>query len=406
MKDSLKWIDSARFIRDSVLNSYGQIFFSNARSFSILLFLASFANPFAGVCGLLSLLITISFAYGFGLKEDQIRSGAYGYNSLMVGFVIGVFYQVNFPLLVILFFTSILTLFITVWIASVMSLYKLPYLSIPFIVAVWILLLSTRSFEALRLSERGVYTMNEMSQGTGSYWTDIIQKINLTTLPFFLDLYFKSIGAIIFQYNLISGVLIAGGMLLYSRIAFSLSLIGFYFGYLFCYFVQGNLPELEYSYIGFNFILTAIALGGFYLIPSVRSYALVMLTMPLVSLMMSAFNRLAVGFQLPVYSLPFSVLVLLVIIVLRQRAGSRKLALTEFQEFSPERNLYAHHTRQERFKNDTHLQIGLPFFGTWHVSQGHAGELTHLEDWQYAWDFDVRDNHGKTFRLPGTSTAD
>src|SRR6185295_6128260 len=111
-------VDSLKLFRDSVLNSYGQIFFSNTSGFSILLLLASFADPFAGVCGLLSLVITIFFALGFGINQTFTQSGAYGYNSLMVGFVIGIFYQINLALLVILFFASILTLFITVWLSG------------------------------------------------------------------------------------------------------------------------------------------------------------------------------------------------------------------------------------------------------------------------------------------------
>lgn len=394
------------FYYDSIVNSYGQIFFSNRKTFAILLLIASFADPVIGLCGLCSLLISVILAHGLGLNAEVIRSGAYSYNSLMTGFVLGVYYQLNVSLFVVLLFGSGLTLLLTVWMSSWLYSKRLPYLSIPFILGVWIILLGARSFATLELSERGVYVLNEVS-GYGEGWflrmTDYIRSVRL---PFFLDVYFKSLGAIIFQYNLISGMLVALGLLFYSRIAFSLSLIGFYSGYLFCYFIQGNLPELEFSYIGFNFILTAIALGGFFVISSWRSYLLVLLTMPLVTLLIIASGRSVFSLNLPIYSLPFSMIVILMMVVLGQRTQVKNLVLTQFQEFSPERNLYAHHTRQERFGRDTFVHIHLPFFGTWHVSQGHHGQETHKEDWRFAWDFVVTDDVGKTFRLPGLVPAD
>ena len=60
----------------------------------------------------------------------------------------------------------------------------------------------------------------------------------------------------------------------------------------------------------------------------------------------------------------------------------------------------------ERFKNDTYYHIHLPFFGEWRMSQGHAGGITHKGDWRFAWDFDIVDETGKTYRPPGKTTSD
>ncbi len=216
----------------------------------------------------------------------------------------------------------------------------------------------------------------------------------------------KSLGAIFFQSNIIAGFLIAAGLLLYSRIAFTFSLLGFFTGYLFYYFIGGDFSDLLYSYIGFNFILSAIAIGGFFTIPSALSYLLVILITPLTGIISSALGNLLHIFQLPMYSLPFNIIVILTLAVLKMRTSFGKLEMVLSQQFSPEKNLYKHKNRLERFKNDTYFHIHLPFFGEWIVSQGHAGKHTHKGDWQYAWDFVVTDETKKTFRPPGENVTD
>jgi murein DD-endopeptidase MepM/ murein hydrolase activator NlpD len=94
------------------------------------------------------------------------------------------------------------------------------------------------------------------------------------------------------------------------------------------------------------------------------------------------------------------------LLALKNRYLSNKMELVQYQLFSPERNLYAYHSRLERFSNETYFHIHLPFYGDWLVSQGHEGDITHREEWRHAWDFVVTDEFQKTFRAPGTSLSD
>ena len=185
-----------------------------------------------------------------------------------------------------------------------------------------------------------------------------------------------------------------------------MSVLGFLSGYLFCYFVQGNLSELDYSYIGFNYILSAIALGGFFIVASPRSYLLAMFSAPLIALFIAALGKITGTWQLPLYSLPFSLIVILLLFALNNRYSPGKLIQVQYQNYSPEKNLYAWLNGKERFSKDTYFHIHLPFYGEWYVSQGHAGRITHREDWKYAWDFVVTDDTGKTFKLPGKELTD
>lgn len=391
---------------ESVGGAYSQIFFSNNKWFAILLLFASFLDPYCGFSGLLAVVITIHAAKILGLNPGSIKSGAYSFNALLVGLMMGHYYSFSMEFFIVLFFISLLALFTTVLFETLLSKSGLPFLSLPFMVVVWTVILSTRSFGSIILNERGIYTINELWSIGGESLVNFYEQINSLEMPLAVSIYFKSLGAIFFQSNIIAGILIASGLLLFSRIAFTLSLLGFLTGYLFYHFIGGNFSELLYSYIGFNFILSAIAIAGFFTIPSPLSYLLVIIITPLTGIISSALGNFLLNFQLPVFSLPFNFIVILTLAVLKFRTSFGKPEMVLSQQFSPEKNLYKHKNRLERFKNDTYFHIHLPFFGEWNISQGHAGKFTHKGDWQYAWDFAVTDETKKTFRPPGEKVED
>ncbi len=395
-----------RKITESTCNSYGQVFFSRNRLFALLLLAVSFIDIYAGLSGLLAVVITIVTALLFGLDHNKVTSGIYGFNSLLVGLGLGIYYQPGPEFYLVVLLASLLTLFISVAMEGVIGKYYLPYLSIPFILSIWIILLAAKQFENIGISERGIYTLNELYGFGGQKLVNFHEKVNMF-FPASLRLYFLSLAAIFFQTKLIAGILIAIGLFFYSRIAFTLSLIGFYTAYLFYLLLGVNLAETSYSYIGFNYILTAIALGGFYLIPSVWSYLWTILLTPLVAILTISLDPVFAVFHLPVYSLPFNIMVLLFLYVLKFRTtGKKHLKEVYLQQYSPEKNLYYDYNHRKRFDPQHLFPFRLPFNGKWTVSQGHNGSYTHQGEWQHAWDFVIEDTEGKTFRDEGEFLTD
>lgn len=390
-----------------VLNSYGQVFFSNNRWFSLILIAVSFFDVWAGIAGLAAVLITHIAAYLIGFNTANIKSGLYGFNSLLVGLGIGVIYQPSPEFYLLLGFVSLLTLFITVSLEGVVGKYGLPYLSLPFLLALWVTILAARQFTALEMSEKGIFLMNEFFE-MGSY--SAVQTytwLHDLALPESLRLYFRSLGAIFFQYGLLAGMLMAIGLLIYSRIAFTLSLLGFFSAYCFYLFIGANLNELSTAYIGFNFILTAIAIGGFFLIPSKYSYLWVVLLTPVIAILITSTTALLELFQLSILSLPFNMVVLLFLYILkfRQRSYLKPEAIV-MQQYSPEKNLYTQQNYLERFGITNKQVLDLPFYGIWKVTQGHDGEHTHQTDWRHAWDFEIVNEEGESYEGNGDHPED
>jgi murein DD-endopeptidase MepM/ murein hydrolase activator NlpD len=203
------------------------------------------------------------------------------------------------------------------------------------------------------------------------------------------------------------GILIATGLLIYSRLAFTLTLLGFFSAYYFYLLVGANFNELNYSYIGFNFILTAIAVGGFFVIPSKYSFLWVVLLTPLIAIVITSTSILFSIFQLSIYSLPFNFIVLLFLYILKFREEPfNKPELVMVQKFSPEKNLYNRLSYIGRFHDAGLVNISLPFWGEWKVTQGYEGPFTHRGEWKHALDFEIVDENGLTFSGSGNKLKD
>ncbi|HPT30771.1 MAG TPA: urea transporter [Prolixibacteraceae bacterium] len=387
-------------------NSYTQVFFSDNRLFAVILLLVSFLDMYAGICGALSVVISNLLARGMGFNEWLIGKGYYGYNSLLVGLGFGLTFEPGMAFFLLVPVMALLTFLFTVAIQGFLFKYGLPYLSLPFLLGFWLIMLASGQFSALGLSARGIYTFNELYSIGGIWLIDTVEWFDKLITSEGLRTYLFSLGAVFFQQNLLAGVLIALGILIYSRIAFTLSLLGFLLAWLFYGITGSDLSSLGYTYIGFNYILTSIALGGFFIIPSRWSYFWLIWLLPLVIVVTISLQKIFAVFQLGVYALPFNIVVLIFLYVLkiREKPGE-KLVETSVQHFSPEKNLYHNLITQFRFLPE-YLPVDLPVIGEWTVNQGYYGEFTHKGDWAHGIDLVITGKDGSQFRNSGFSLSD
>ena len=391
----------------SILNSYTQVFFAKNKWMAIMLVAVSLIDLNAGLSGLLAVIIANTAAYLIGLNREQIINGFYGFNPLLVGLGYGISFQPGLSFFIILIFISLLTLFASIFLAGLLSKYGLPYLSLPFLLGFWILTLSSRSISQLELSEGGIYFLNELFDRGGFTLLQIHDWFEQLQWPEIFKLYFRSLGAIFFQPHLFVGIIIASSLLIWSRLAFLLSFVGFTFAYLFYMLVGASLNDLTYSYIGFNYILTAIAIGGFFVIPSLYAFLWVIIAIPLLAFLQIAATSILEPLQLGVLSLPFNLVVISFLFVFRFRERFfDKPALVYIQLFHPEKNLYSSLINNRRLAHLERIPVKLPFWGFWKVTQAFDGEHTHKEAWRYAWDFEFVDESGKAYKNEGYQTTD
>ena len=388
-------------ILPAILNSYSVIFFFNNRFLALMLMLVTFLNFYAGLSGLLAVLITVLIANALGFDKIQLRKGLYSFNALLTGIGMGTFFDPGLVFFTLLALAALLTLILSVTLGSWLNKYGLPVLGIPFVLTFWFILLPSSQFENLGLTQRNIYWMNEMYSMGGNSLLHFFQSVNSLPVHNLVDIYLRSMSSIFFQDNLIAGFIIVFALLICSRITFSLSVIGFLSAYFFAHFTGSDTASINYYNIGANYIMVSIALGGFFVIPSKYSYSWIILLVPLTTLVLLFFTRLFEFVQLPVFSLPFSFVVILFVYFLQMRTNASKFFLTPIQHYSPETNLYTFNNNKDRNAQFLYFPLYLPFWGEWSVSQGHDGEHTHKGDWGKAFDFNIQDENGKTFSSNG-----
>lgn len=401
-------------VRDKLLlhleafrNSYSQVFFSDNRWFALILLLVSFIDLYAGISGALMVMISNLLSESMGFHSWFVRKGYYGFNSLLVGLGFGLTFHPGLIFFILIPVFALLTFLFTVAFQGFFYHYRLPYLSIPFLIVIWILMFSSGEFTALGLSVRGIYKLNELYSVGGIRLIEAVDWFDHLIVHPGLRTYLLSLGAIFFQQNLLAGILIAFGILVYSRIAFSLSIAGFLLAWFFYRITGADMSTLGYNYIGFNYILTSIALGGFFIIPSRWSYLWLLWLLPMVIVVTVSFQKLFGLFQLGVYALPFNIVVLtfLYVLKIREKPGHR-LVETPVQLFSPEKNLYHLQIHSERFPGPDYEPVTLPVLGEWTVSQASHGDLTHKGEWAHAIDLVMTGSDGFQYRGEGASLSD
>jgi urea transporter/murein DD-endopeptidase MepM/ murein hydrolase activator NlpD len=394
-------------ILPAVLNSYSVIFFFNNKLLAVVLMLVTFFNFFAGLSGLIAVLITVLIAHFMDLDRFMLKKGLLSFNALLLGIGMGTFFDPSLVFFSLLALAALLSLILTVTLGGWLSKYNLPVLSIPFVFSFWFVVLPSAQFENLGLTQRNIYWMNEIYSVGGNSLLGFFQTIDNLPVHNLIDIYLRSMSSIFFQDNLIAGLLIAVCLLICSRIAFSLSIVGFFSAYVFAQFSGSASASITYYNIGANYIMVALAIGGFFTIPSRYSYLWTVLLVPLTTLVLLFFNKLLGYILLPVFSLPFSVVVILFVYFLQLRSKSNKLVLTPFQYYSPEINLYTYNNNsKDRNYHFLYFPLYLPFWGEWTISQAHDGEHTHKGDWGKAFDFMILDDKSKSYNSNGLLCED
>ena len=196
------------------------MFFSLDNFFAAIIILVTFFSPSIGLCGFLAVVLINIAAYIIGFNREEIQKGVFGFNALFLGLSMG--YEFAYSgTFVVLFITSVLVLLlITVWMKGLFDKNHLPFLSFPFILTYWIVSLASSNFTNIQFDENHIYIVNEVARSYTSPWYHFTHSLDeVSIFPFALS-FFKTLAGTFFQTSVLGGVLIAFGLLCFSRIAF------------------------------------------------------------------------------------------------------------------------------------------------------------------------------------------
>ncbi len=381
----------------SIPRSYATIVFSDSVGLGLLLLCLSMISPIIGLSGILGVVVAILFSRLIGYENWDNASGVLSFNSLLLSWAVAYYYPLSrlvahpgelIVIIAVLAVTAqLLYIVLSHW---TQSAFKMPSMSL--------------SFSLLALVMWYYFARTGMLAGEIG-GKPLLYQVQLS-LPQYWEQYFVSLGSIFFSPYAISGIIIAIVLLLISRLGVGLSLLG----WTLCFYlaqILGTDNANGMYYPGFNVVLAVMAVGGIFLLPGRTAAVIALLAGTLAFLLSVAANStfyqyndqhlMASGFQVPVFALPFNVVVLVVVYAMRFRLKAVSPVVNDTGVLHPEGALEHYLSRLKRFSRLGVPQFLLPVTGEWIISQGHHGKHTHRLDWAYAWDFEIEDGRGKRY---------
>ena len=299
-----------------------------------LVLLVTFFNPGAGASGLLAVIFALGVSHFTGLNKYLIQTGIYSYNALLLGIGMGTFYEMGTAFFLLFFVAVLFTVILSAVLQSRLSSLGLPFLSIPFVLSLWLILLVTKEFTAIDLSTRNIYWINEMYAIGDTQLVNFVLFMENIDLPPLITAFFRALSSLFFQNNILAGIILSIGILLHSRILFSLLIIGFLTAYGFNSAVYTGAGSINYYVMGGNFMMISVAIGGFFVIPSAYSYVWAVVGVLITFLIVIGFGKIMGLLLLPVYSLPFcfTAQYLLYFFMLKEQKG--RVVITPIQLYN------------------------------------------------------------------------
>jgi urea transporter len=389
---------AAQFLRATLL-SYGALPFTAHPIPAALILLATFFHPIVGIMGVIGALVSNFVARWMGANRHAWNAGIFGVSGLLMGLALGMYAIPTPRLWMFLIVGAAFSGVISVFLASALSNRDLPILSLSFMLVIYPILLTVGIVRGNTAHFDSIGILHIMDAWVFKH------------LPLVCFEWVKMFGSILFQNNLISGVLVLLAIGLYSRISLLYGVWGGMLGLATYWFLHGSLDGFH----GLNYVLIALAFGGFFLVTNIDCWLYTSLAVVVVGVTDVAVTHMLVALSsahtepLPSLVFAFNIITLIFLYPLKKMDISlqrrRIIPVPLYIIKSPEANLqWARRWLQRPFIQKTTLTF--PFMGKWSVLQGNSGEWTHKDTGRYAWDFVVRDNDGNQTRGVGLELTD
>jgi urea transporter len=363
----------ARRTLSGLLSAYGGILFVDHPVIGFAYLVATFWFPNVGLAGLIG--AAVGMGVGYSLRLPYPTSGVNVYSSLLVGLSLGAYYTLNLNLVLLIVLSAALTVFLAAMLRSFLwQLGHLPVLSLPFVIVALTAALAASTYGGLV----PYYAPAALPPALfGDY----------ALVGAWFDSFLASLGSTFFSPHPVVGALLFAGVLLRSRYLAFLCLGGFLSGQAVYLTLMADPPAGLLAWTGFNFALTAMALGGIFSVPSVSSFVVALFAAAGSAVVSGALTRFLVVYNLPVMALPFLLTTLTVLAALRLRVSLSPPILLLEQPGLPEVNYERARLARARLGELGSIPVLPPFLGPWQVYQGFDGAHTHRDDWRFALDF-------------------
>lgn len=311
-------------IADSTLRGIGQVVLQNNPWTGLIVLIGIYINSlvYGTLCLLGALLATLT-AMVFGADRGAIRAGLHGFNGALVAIALDAYTSANYTegtvpgwqLTMLIAMAVVLSVFVAMAIGKYTSLVGLPSLTSSFILVSLVFVSGALAVPTIESAPLEAPAFANPAQAAAPY-----------TLATLLEGSAKGIGQIFLQDNYITGGLILVGIALNTRIGALMALIAAFLSTAVAIglgYPEENIHAGLYTYNG---VLTAIALGGLFLVLSWRSFLYTVLGVLLTFEVTAGLATILTQLGLPVYTASF-VLVTWVLLAAAQSATTLRYVM-------------------------------------------------------------------------------
>lgn len=219
-----------------VFRGIGQVMFQNNIYSGMLFLVGIFYNSWLlGVAALIGTMISTITAQILKYPKEDIRNGLYGFNGTLIGIALFLFFEVNFPIVLVLIMVAALS-------SVMMNFLKriIPPFTAPFVLSSWIVIYSLVFFFNVPLLSTSPPLGNDIH---------ILSGIS------------NSFGQVMFQENVITGLLFLLAILVNSRLMAIYAVYAAVLGSLTGWLLSEPVSSINAGLMGYNAILCAVALA-------------------------------------------------------------------------------------------------------------------------------------------------
>lgn len=294
---------------DSLLRGCGQVMFQNNPLTGLLILIGIFVNStLLGLTGVIGLVVSTLTAVLLKADRSAIRAGLFGYNGILTGIGLAVFLKWSPTLPVYIVVASILSSLVMMSLVNMLGSHNIPALTAPFVLTTWLFLLAAFLLSRLvpaqtmlpALLKPGAVVQTDLRPLPASLMGAGATPLN------FVEAFFRGIGNVFFQDNLLTGVIFLVAILINSRISGLFAALGSLVGLLSAHFLLGGDGNWVYHGLyGFNAVLCAIAIGGIFYVLTWQSALYALFCALIATITMASISVLLSPLGLPALTAPF-----------------------------------------------------------------------------------------------------
>ena len=302
-----------------VLRGIGQVDFQNNWLTGLIILAGVFYNSWIyGVDCILGTAVATLTAMALRANKDLIRAGLFSFSGALLAIGVNAYLSSDFTsgtvpswrLYIYIIIGSALTAAIGAALMSVFGPLKVPTFTWPFNITGWFLVFAALKFAAFHAGPNLVPLLPHGLQATGAYTATVwYQGIG------------NGIAEVFFQNNWVTGYIMVFALLINTRIGALMALGGSALGVGSAMVLGAQASTIQAGLFGYNDVLTAMALGGFFFVLNYRG-AIWTFAGTLITTIVWAF--LAIGLSpmgMPAFTGPFCIVATIALLAKHQFPG-------------------------------------------------------------------------------------